>query len=30
VYAMIAGPLFLLGILFWINWIYRAELRARG
>ena len=30
VYAIIAGPLFLLGILFWINWIYRAELRAKG
>ena len=28
VYAIIAGPLFLLGILFWINWLYRAELRA--
>jgi hypothetical protein len=29
-YAIIAGPLFLLGILFWINWLYRAELRTRG
>ena len=30
VYAIIAGPLFLLGILFWINWIYRAELKAKA
>jgi hypothetical protein len=30
VYAIIAGPLFLLGILFWINWIYRAELKANA
>jgi len=30
VYAIIAGPLFVLGILFWINWIYRAELRANA
>jgi len=27
VYFFIAGPLFLLGILFLVNWIYRAELR---
>ncbi len=30
VYAIIAGPLFLLGILFWINWVYRAELKAKA
>jgi len=30
VYATIAGPMFLLGILFWINWIYRAELKAKA
>jgi hypothetical protein len=28
-YAIIAGPLFLLGILFWINWLCRAQLRAK-
>jgi hypothetical protein len=28
-YAMIAGPLFLLGILFLLNWSRRSELRAK-
>ena len=28
-YAMISGPLFVMGILFWINWRLRAELRSR-
>jgi hypothetical protein len=28
-YALIAGPLFLLGILFLLNWSRRAELHAR-
>ena len=27
-YFLIAGPLFLLGILFFVNWIYRAQIRA--
>jgi hypothetical protein len=27
VYAIISGPMFLLGILFLLNWIFRAELR---
>jgi len=27
-YLMISGPLFLVGVLFLINWLYRAELRA--
>ena len=26
-YAIISGPLLLLGLLFLLNWIYRAELR---
>ena len=26
-YILLTGPLFLLGILFLVNWIYRAELR---
>ena len=28
-YLAMSGPLFLVGILFGINWVYRAELRAR-
>lgn len=28
-YVSISGPLFLVGILFYLNWRYRAELRAR-
>jgi hypothetical protein len=28
-YALIAGPLFVMGILFWINWHFRRELRSR-
>jgi hypothetical protein len=28
-FAGISGPLFLIGILFLLNWRYRAELRAR-
>lgn len=27
-YACIAGPLFLLGVLFWIGWVRRLQLRA--
>lgn len=27
VYVVICGPLLLLGVLFLVNWIYRAELR---
>jgi hypothetical protein len=27
-YLVIAGPLFLLGTLFMLNWLYRAELRS--
>jgi hypothetical protein len=27
VYFLISGPLFLLGILFLLNWIYRAQIR---
>jgi len=27
-YLLIAGPLFLLGALFLLNWLYRAELRS--
>jgi len=26
-YALISGPLFLLGMLFLLNWVFRAELR---
>jgi hypothetical protein len=26
-YLFISGPLFLLGVLFFINWFYRAEIR---
>jgi hypothetical protein len=29
-YLLIAGPLFLLGALFMVNWFYRAELRSRA
>ena len=29
VYAIIAGPLFLVGILFLVNWSRRSELHAR-
>lgn len=28
-YLIISGPLFLAGVLFLINWMYRAELRTR-
>ena len=28
-YLSIAGPLFLVGVLFGVNWVYRAELRTR-
>jgi len=28
-YLVISGPLFLLGVLFLINWLYRAELRTQ-
>ena len=28
VYLVIPGPLFLVGVLFLMNWLYRAELRA--
>lgn len=27
-YLVISGPLFLVGVLFLVNWLYRAELRA--
>ena len=27
-YLLIAGPLFLIGALFLVNWLYRAELRS--
>ena len=27
-YLLIAGPLFLVGALFLVNWLYRAELRS--
>ena len=30
VYLTISGPLFLVGVLFLVNWRYRAELRARS
>jgi hypothetical protein len=26
---IISGPLFLIGVLFLINWVYRTELRTR-
>ncbi len=29
VYFIIAGPLFLMGVLFLFNWIYRTQLRTR-
>lgn len=28
-YALISGPLVLLGVLFLLNWIYRTQLRSR-
>jgi len=28
-YLVISGPLFLVGVLFLINWLYRAELRTQ-
>jgi len=28
-YLLISGPLFLVGVLFLINWLYRAELRTQ-
>jgi hypothetical protein len=30
VYAVIAGPLFAVGLLFLLNWRYRAELHAKS
>ena len=30
VYAIIAGPLFLLGALFLLGWVRRAEIRAKA
>ena len=27
-YLLISGPLFLVGVLFLVNWLYRAELRT--
>ena len=30
VYLMMSGPLFLVGLLFLINWRYRTELRTRS
>ena len=30
VYFIVAGPLFLLGVMFLVNWRYRAELRSRN
>ncbi len=30
VYVLMSGPLFLLGGLFLLNWVYHAELRVRG
>ena len=29
-YLVTSGPLFLVGVLFLVNWRYRAELRARS
>jgi hypothetical protein len=29
VYFLISGPLFLIGILFLINWFYKAEIKTR-
>ncbi len=29
VYALIAGPLVLIGLLFWVSWAVRADRRAR-
>ena len=29
-FAIISGPLFLLGVLFTVNWLYRVELHNRG
>lgn len=28
-YLLIAGPLFLIGALFWLNWLYRTELHPK-
>ena len=30
VYLMIPGPLFLLGALFLVNWLFRAQLRSKA
>ncbi len=30
VYLIVSGPLFLMGILFLVNWLYRGELRGRS
>jgi hypothetical protein len=29
VYLIISGPAFLIGVLFLINWVYRAKIRAQ-
>lgn len=29
-FVLIAGPLFVLSVLFWVNWAYRAQLRPAG
>ncbi len=29
-YLMVSGPLFLMGVLFLVNWLYRGELRGRS
>ena len=29
VYFLISGPLFLIGILFFINWFYKAEIKSK-
>ncbi len=28
-YLCMSGPRFLIGVLFWVNWVYRAELQTR-
>lgn len=28
-YLLIAGPLFLIGVLFWLNWFYKSELHPQ-
>lgn len=29
-YLLIAGPLFLIGVLFWLNWLSRTELHPKA